>query len=65
LLFFRCIKNAFEVNIPTTEKEIEIPLGTWLSHAPFRLKKVEEKSNILVFYPKIRKPETFFPEYKL
>ncbi|XP_060855611.1 MATH and LRR domain-containing protein PFE0570w-like [Metopolophium dirhodum] len=24
-----------------TEKEIEIPLGTWLSHAPFRLKKVE------------------------
>jgi len=28
-----------------TEKEIEIPLGTWLSHAPFRLKKVEEKSN--------------------
>jgi len=28
-----------------TEKEIEIPLSTWLSHAPFRLKKVEEKSN--------------------
>lgn len=31
----------------TTEKEIEIPLGTWLSDAPFRLKKVEEKSTIL------------------
>jgi len=27
-----------------TEKEIEIPLGTWLSHAPFRIKKVEEKN---------------------
>lgn len=32
----------------TTEKEIEIPIGTWLSHSPFRLKKIEDKSDVIL-----------------
>jgi len=26
-----------------TEKEIDMPLGTWLSHAPFRIKDKNKK----------------------
>lgn len=50
LLCCRLIIDALRTHLKykhTTEKEIEIPLATWLSHAPFRLKKIEEKSNIV------------------
>ncbi|XP_025192682.1 uncharacterized protein LOC112592744 [Melanaphis sacchari] len=51
---YRLIIDALRKHLKykhNTEKEIDIPLGTWLSHAPFRIKNKkqseEEESNII------------------
>ncbi|XP_050061299.1 uncharacterized protein LOC126551577 [Aphis gossypii] len=46
LLIYRVIIDALRTHIKykmNTEKEIDIPLGTWLSHAPFRIKDKNKK----------------------
>lgn len=51
--YYYCILNildAIRVNVKFSvvpEKEIDNSLGIWLSHAPFRIKKVSQKQEKL------------------
>lgn len=53
IYYYYCILNiidAIRVNVKYSvvpEKEIDNSLGIWLSHAPFRIKKVSQKQEKL------------------
>lgn len=49
IIYFLCLKisDSIRMNIKyelTTEKEIEVPLSVWMSHAKFRRDTEEQKT---------------------